>query len=296
MNACSRRWLPLLLLAVLFAASGASCPRMIGQIARPLPRALPVAPTLEQVIEVANRNSAQIQSFSTNRATIRGQGFPALTASVAFQRPRRFRLRAEYAMTGAEFDVGSNDELFWFWLRRNDPPGVYFCRHDQFAACQARQVVPLEPAWLVEALGVAEFDPALPHQMTLLPNDRVRIDTIRNTPEGPTTKISILDGAQGWILEQYQFDVRRQLVASATASAHRRDPLTGLFLPTVVEVHAPPAKLALRIDLGNVEINRLGDNRSELWTMPNYPGTPMVDLCNPNVRPPVPAPEAVSRR
>ena len=49
-------------------------------------------------------------------------------------------------------------------MRRNQPPAVYYCRHDQFAASQARQMVPFEPAWLIEALGVAEIDPGLPHQ------------------------------------------------------------------------------------------------------------------------------------
>ena len=101
---------------------------------------LPPSPTLEQVIEVVNRNNSQIRSFSTNRASISGSGFPSLRASVAFERPRRFRLRAETGLTGTEFDLGSNDELFWFWVRREQPPAMYYCRHDQFASSQARQV------------------------------------------------------------------------------------------------------------------------------------------------------------
>lgn len=295
MNSYQRRWL-LLLVVGLFAASGASCPRMFRQVTNPLPRVLPPSPPLEKVIEVVNRNNSQIQSFSTNRASISGRGFPALTASIAFQRPQRFRLKAEYGLTGAEFDLGSNDELFWFWMRRNDPPGVYFCRHDQFAASQARQVVPFDPAWLIESLGVAELDPGLPHQMTPLPNDRIRIDTIRNTPEGPMTKITILDGLQGWILEQHLFNARRQLVGSSQAEGHRRDPLSGLVMPKVVQINCPAAQLALRIDLGNVEINRLSDDRAELWTMPSYPGTPMVDMGDPNFRPPAPQATAATGR
>ena len=103
-----------------------------------------------------------------------------------------------------------------------------------------------------------EFDPALPHQGPHpLPDDRLRIDTIRNTPEGPLTKITIVDGSQGWVLEQHLFDSRQQLVASSVASGHRRDPLSGLIMPTTVDVKCPPGKLSLRLDLGNVEINRL---------------------------------------
>ncbi len=251
----------------------------------PLPRQLPPSPTLEQVISVVNRNNSQIRTFSSSRATIDGTGFPSLGASIAFERPLRLRMRAETGLTGTEFDFGSNDELFWFWVRRNDPPAVYYCRHDQIASCEALRTMPIEPEWLIEALGVAELDPSLPYQgPTPLPNDRLRIDTIRNTPEGPQTKVTIIDGAQGWILEQYLFDAQRRLLASSRAEGHRRDPLSGLIMPTVVRINCPPAQMSMRIDLGNVEINRPLSNAA-LWTMPQYPGAPLVNLADPNFRP-----------
>jgi hypothetical protein len=288
MNTYQRRWL-LLIGTGLFALSGASCPQFLQQYTNPLPRVLPPSPTLEQVIEVVNRNNGQIQSFYSDHASLSGPGFPSLRANVAFQRPMRFRLRAETGLTGAELDVGSNDELFWFWMRRNQPPAVYFCRYQQFAACQAKGMLPFDPAWLIEALGVTQFDPGLPYQgPKFLPNDRLRIDTIRETPSGPVTKITILDGSQGWILEQHLFNARQQLLAKSIASGHRRDPLSGLVMPTVVDINCPPAQLAMRIDLGNVEINRLSAEPSQLWALPNYPGSPLVDMGDPNFRPPAP--------
>jgi hypothetical protein len=241
---------------------------------------LPPNPTVEQVVEVVNRNSSQIQSFSTNQASISGTGFPSLGASVAFQRQKRFRLRAGTGLTGTEVDLGSNDDLFWFWLRRNQPPALYYCRHNQFASLATSQAIPFEPRWLVEALGVSELDPGLPHQLTTLPNDRLRIDTIRDTPEGPVKKITILDGSQGWVLEQYIFDPQRRLLASSVASEHRRDPLSGLVMPRVVAIHCPPAQFSMRIDLGNIEINRLSGDPASLWSMPNYPGASLVDLAS----------------
>ena len=286
------RWL-FLLATGLFALSGANCPQMVRQYVSPPPRLLPPSPTLEQVVEVVNRNSLQIRSFSTDRASISGGGFPSLSASVAFERPQRFRLRATSLM-GAELDLGSNDELFWFWVRRDQPPAVYYCRHDRYAVSPARQMMPFEPRWLIEALGVAEIDPALPNTLTVLPNDRLRIDTIRNTPGGPVTKVTIIDGSQGWILEQHLFDARRQPLASSIASGHRRDPFSGLVMPTVVQIKCPPAQLSLRIDLGNVEINRPSSDRTALWTMPSYSGSPLVDIGDPNFQ--LPAPQPTNRR
>lgn len=282
----SALWL-LLIGSGLFAIGGASCPQMLQRYTNPLPRVLPPSPTIEQVIEVVNRNSSQINSFSTNQASISGSGFPSLGASIAFERPRRLRIRAGTGLTGTEFDLGSNDELFWFWLHRNQPQAVYFCRHNQLQNVMARGAIPFEPSWLVEALGVVEFDPALPHQLIPQPNDRLRIDTIRNTPEGPVTKITILDGSQGWVLEQHIFDTRRRLLASSVASNHRRDPLSGLVMPRNVQINCPPAQLTMHIDLNNVEINRISGDPASLWSMPNYPGAAMVDVGDPNFQPPM---------
>jgi hypothetical protein len=151
-----------------------------------------------------------------------------------------------------------------------------------------RQMIPFEPGWLIEALGVTGFDPALPHQGPYpLPNDKLRIDTIRNTPDGPVTKVTIIDGSQGWVLEQHLYNARRQLLASSVASGHRVDPLTTLVMPAVVDINCPPAHMTMRINLGNVEINRLSGDRTALWTMPSYPGVPVVDLADPrNFAPP----------
>ena len=65
---------------------------------------------------------------------------------------------------GPEVDLGSNDQLFWFWIKRNQPPAVYVCRHDQFPTSRARQMIPIDPNWLVEALGTLVLDSQLPHQ------------------------------------------------------------------------------------------------------------------------------------
>jgi hypothetical protein len=289
------RWL-LLLVTGLFSLSGASCPHFLRQYTNPLPRVLPPSPTLEQVIDVVNKNSSQIRSFSTNRASISGKGFPSLTADIAFERPQEFRLRAGTSF-GQELDLGSNDELFWFWVKRSQTPGVFYCRHDQFAASQARQMTPFEPQWLIEALGVVEFDRGLPNKLKILPNDRLSIDTFRNTPEGPVAKVTILDGSQGWILEQHLFDARGRLMARSITSGHRVDPLSGLVMPTVVQIDCPSGQMSMRIDLGNVEINRLSADRTALWSMPNYPNAPAIDMGDPSFQlPSSPATAATTRR
>ena len=268
----------------LLGLSGASCPQRFA--AAPVPRVLPAAPGLDQIIQAVNRNALQIQSFTTSSAVLSVPGNPTLRADIAYQRPRYFRLRAETGLTGAEVDLGSNDQVFWYWIRRSQPPAVYFCRHDQFATCPARAMIPIEPTWLVEALGTADLDPALPHQGPFpVAGNRLEIRTIRETPQGPTTRVTIIDAASAWIMEQHVYDAQGRLQASSVAEAYRRDPLSGLYMPSAVRLNCPVAGFSMRIELGNVQVNRTLDNPGELWTVPSFPGTPMVDLCDPNLRP-----------
>lgn len=276
----------LLLVTVgLFSLSGASCPR--GFTLYPSqagPRVLPASPGLEQVLQAVNRNNSQIQQFSSSSATLSTPGYPSLRANIAYQRPRLFRLRGETGITGTEVDLGSNDELFWFWIKRNEPPAVYFCRHEQFPTCRARQMIPIDPSWLVEALGTSEIDPALPHQGPYpAKGNRLQIRTIRETADGPTTKITVIDANTAWVMEQHIYDAQGRLRASSVAEGYRRDPYSGLFVPTAIRVDCPPAQFSMRLDLGNAQVNRL-QATPEMWSMPNYPGTPLVDLCDPSLQ------------
>lgn len=279
-----RQAILLLTVASLFTLSGASCPTRPQFMAPPVNPVLPQTATLDQVIQVVNRNSTQIQSFYTNNATLSGPGFPTLDAQLAFQRPRRFRLRAALGFGGgAELDLGSNDELFWFWVRRANPPAVYFCRHDQFETSRARNLIPIRPEWLIEALGANELDPNLPHQgPTVRPDGRLEIRTIRETADGPNTKVTIVDPVQGVVAEQHMYNAQGQLMASAVVVQHRRDPLTNLLVPQVVELQAPTAQFSMRIDLGRVQVNRLVGEPATLWALPTGEGQ-LVDLCNPNL-------------
>jgi hypothetical protein len=277
----------LTIVAGLIGISGACSPWKPPWLAPALPPKLPPSPTLTQVIEAVNGNHGRIQSLYSNQAAISGQGFGSLRTTVAFQRPRNFRLSAGTAF-GTELDLGSNDLYFWFWVKRGEPPAMFWCRHDQYAANPAaRQTLPIQPDWLIEALGVTSIDPASnPQGPYALPDGRLQVVTLRNSPDGPLKKVLTIDAAQGWILEQQIINQQNVLLARSTASRYRQDPLSGIWMPGVVDISCPAAQFSMQIDLGAVEINRLQSKDTNLWSMQPVPGAPIVDLAHP------PAPQA----
>jgi hypothetical protein len=277
--------------AALVALGASGCAWPSGPRQAALPQALPPSPSLEQVIQAVNNNNARIHSFASDEAVLSVPGSPSLRTSIAFERPKRLRLRAGTAITGAELDIGSNDELFWIWIKRQPP--AYYCRHEQFVASPARRMLPIEPDWLVEALGIAVLDSSLAYQgPTALPGGRLEIRAVQQTVDGPTTKVMTVDGVTGVVVKQCVYDAQGLLVARAVASRHRVDPLSGLVMPRVVEMESPRAGFSMRLDLGNVQINRPLANAAQLWAMPSFDGTPMVDLADPRGQLSVPGPPA----
>jgi len=275
---------PLLVIALLFCASGTSCARSLrspfAAWTPPAPEVLTGASTLDQITAAVNQNAARIHSYQTNNASITVPGMPAiplLRGNIAAQRPGRIRLQAS-TMLGPEVDMGANDELFWFWVKRNESPALYFARHEQFAGSAAQQLMPVEPQWLLDALGFAEFRPGDFHEGPLpLDKGKVEIKSTVQSRTGTLIKRTIVDARRAWVLEQHVYDAAGTLLASAVARSHRYYPQLGASLPQEVDIRIPASELSLSIDVGTVAINALGEN-PQLWTMPTIAGAPPTDL------------------
>jgi hypothetical protein len=259
---------------------------VLHQYVDPLPPALSEEPSLAEVIQVVNANSDKIRSFRTDDATIKVEGLaiPSLKTSIVYQQSKRFRLKAEAPLgIGTEVDLGSNDDLFWFWVKRNRPKHLYWCRHDQFETGNARRVLPVQPSWLIEALGVARLDPRGEHRGPERQADgSLKVSTRIRSPNGDMTKVTIIDSLRGWVREQRLYDANDRLIASAVASGHLSVPVDGdatnhVVLPRHIEVTWPAAELSMKIDMGNVQLNRL-DVSPEMWNKPSYSGWKDVDL------------------
>jgi len=287
-------------LVTLFCGSGAHC---VGQYSpmwpaggTPAPQVLSGGATVPQIMQVVNDNTARVQSLTTSNATIKAAGMPTtLRGSIALERPRRLRIQAGLALTGPEVDIGSNDELFWIWMQRNQPPAVYFCRHDQYSASAAHQQMPIDPEWLIEALGLVTFDSEAEHQGPHVRRDgNVEIRSILPAQDGVAgpmsqlQKITVIDAARGWVLQQHLYNARGERLASVIAQDHHYDAVHQVSLPQRVRVDVPASQLSLEIDLGNVQINALSGDPSLLWPMPSFPGAAPVDLAL--LRPPGGAP------
>lgn len=276
---------------LLASAGGATCwPRHAG-LDTPPPVAFPSPPSLQDLVAVVNAGSQPIQQLQTEGATLTVQGLPPLKSEIALERPRKFRLRAELLQfTGPELDLGSNDELFWLWIKRNPDPAVYFARHDRFAQSPMRRLLPIEPEWMSEAFGLVALDPNGFYEGPFPEGeDRVWIRARGQGQAGDLTKVTVIHNKYGWVLEQHLYDAGGNLLAKVEGSRHRYYPLEGVSLPHRIAVQlAPsqPTQLAFHLDIGGYSINQLQGEPARMWELPRLEGYPLVDLADPRFQPP----------
>jgi hypothetical protein len=279
-----------MLVVAALASTGAACPQAIRgyQVGTmPLPRTLPAQPTLDQIVATVHDNTQRVRSYMAPQAVLIVPGVPRLSAQVACEPPRRFRLRAQTAVTGSELDIGSNDDLFWLWIRRHQPPMMLHCRHDQYEQSTARRVLPIRADWMPELLGLVNFRAEDRHEGPFpLPDGRLEIRSRIAQPagaaEGDLLKSTILDGTTGLVIEQHLFTASGERLASCRTTKHRVDPQSGAALPRLVEVSWPGSGIEFQLELAAISTNMPSNDPGQLWQMPAYEGYTPVDLADPS--------------
>lgn len=235
-----------------------------------------------QIVAAVNQNTSRVHSYTAQNASFSTPGLPGLPilkGSILLERPRRFRLRAGTGLSGNEVDLGSNDQLFWLWAKRNEPPALYFARHDQHATSAAKQLLPIDPGWVVDALGLVTLDPAAVYQGPFPRKDgSLELRHATAGPDGPMQRVTVVDATHAWVVEQHVYDHTGALVASATADNFQFDPAQQVSLPRQVTIRVPSADLAFSISTGPVSINTPVANPDQQWSLPNLAGVPQVDL------------------
>lgn len=275
-----------MLVVMVIASSGATCDRL-GRGPDPLaPAAFVAPPSLEEILYAVNANTDRVQSLQADSVSLATPGLPSLRASLALERPRRFRLRG--SLLGPELDVGSNDDIFWFWAKNDPSQAVYFGRHDEFHLIQSRSPIPVQPTWFIDALGLVTLDPSAAYEGPFFRNDG-RIEIRYSDPETPSQRrVVVIDGTYGWIVEQKILDSAGQVLASIQASAHRFYPSAGLSLPHHLAIEFAPAELSFTIDVRSYSINPFANVASDqLWLPPTQESQRWINLADPGLTHPM---------
>lgn len=283
-------------ICVCFVCGGATCSR--GGAPMPFPPPPVVfeqTPTLEQLAEVVNRTSS-VQQLSSNSAKVEVLTMPSvprLQATLNLQRDRRFRLRANLPIVlGVGLDMGSNDEMFWFEVPEGMSKVLYYANHEQYRQQLKRAILPVDPTWIMDALGLVQIDPATVVAGPILRDDgKLEIRSTMSMPDGIYQRVCFIDPSGGYVTDQYLYAPGGNLIAQSQASNHAYYEQQQCALPHKVEIHLAPAvgpPLSMRIEIGTYLVNQLLSSDPQLFVMPTSASqsVDLTTLSDPSQMPP----------
>ncbi len=239
---------------------------------------------LDQLLSTLNAQSAKINQIKTD-VQVSMKGAPSMRGTLSVERPKRMRLKASVAGISA-LDLGSNDDRFWIWTQvalPGQPPTLMYARHIEFETSPIRRQIPLDPAWLIDGLGFAEFRSNDNHQGPYpRPNDAlVEIQTFRKTATGQNIRVCVIDPRTGLIHQQAFYDQRGNIIAHLNASQHEYIEDKQVSLPKRLELFVyddQGQKTKLTVTAGEYSINSIYGDPGRLWSMPNPTGINQIDL------------------
>lgn len=107
-----------------------------------------------ELIQRLNEKNARIKSISCDNVEFRiwqsGHRYK-LTGKIHSEKPKNFRMQIASIM-GPELDIGSNDETFWYWSRRDRDAGLHWAIHADFHKTRLKS--PFNPLFLRNSFGI----------------------------------------------------------------------------------------------------------------------------------------------
>jgi len=227
-----------------------------------------------QILAALNDNADRIQSIQCTHADLdcrQGLQSFGLDAKLVCAKPKNFRMNAFFG--GSQMvDMGSNDQEFWFWISKADPPYLYHCSYDDFNAGRARLQLPFQPGWVMEALGMARYDPNACRVV-----DRGRVVQIVQQARGPdgqpVSKVTVVNrnaANQVQVVGHQLVDAHGKMICEAKVTMLQKDPTGDGVLPRAVTLSWPAERVTLKLRLDGARVNQtLGQEQMiTLFTRP----------------------------
>ncbi len=245
-----------------------------------LPEVMKANPSLDEVINAVNTNSAKVNALTSEDGTLGVSSSPwTARCRLAFRRNSNIRLVGNLNMVGPVVDVGSDGDIFWFWFKNQEPNQISYCKLAEYAQSTMRDQIPVDPAWFPESLGIMKIDPADVVEGPVVDRDNtVKLVLKRTRPEGDYFEYLYLESKTAAVK---RLDVRSPVtdeILSVAYDDYQIDPDYNVVLPKKVTISRSSVKDRLFIDLGTLRVNP-----SELALAfsppdPNELGAPLVDI------------------
>ena len=223
------------------------------------------SPTVRGLIDYLNDNAKRVQTLRVDDldvdVTADAQPFN-LRGRIFAEKPRDFRMKVTF-LGKDEVDIGSNAKEFWFWAAKNPDKYQYFCSYDDLNAGKVRNMpLPIQPEWVMEAMGLGPYGPAGKYTLEGEGSQQVRLVEKAKSPRGDPVRKVIVMNRRETRTPQPQVtafllldDATGKEICSAHISNTTQDRATGAILPYRLELRMPNQKMKMQLKLDGMIVN-----------------------------------------
>jgi hypothetical protein len=226
-------------------------------------------PPKENLVAYLNNNSARISGVQSDDVTLTCYtggpvGIP-VSGRLRAEGPRNFRMTAD-AFGNREVDLGSNDQEFWYWIRRGDKYQV-FCSYQAIEEGRVKQQMPFpfQPDWVLEAMGLGKYGPPEKYELAKGPGQFKLIESTKSPQGMPVKKIIVFSSQKATkdapqVTDYLLVDERSgKLICSAHIM--RRQIINDAEFPREMELRWPEQNMKLGLTINGVKMNQHIDQR-----------------------------------
>jgi hypothetical protein len=134
-----------------------------------------------------------VQCTNVEMAVHQGLQSFSLHGKMACQTPRNFNLVALAPLSNKqEVLIGSNADEFWFWAAKAEPY-LFHCSYGDLNEGKCRLPIPIQPDWLLEAMGAAPCAPADQYELKVRDKTYELILNAKSPRGEPIRKIIVMN-------------------------------------------------------------------------------------------------------
>jgi hypothetical protein len=252
-----------------------------------------VAPTVRGLIDYLNDNAKRVNTLQVNDldvdATMDSQSFN-LRGRIYAEKPKNFRMKV--TLFGKdEVDIGSNPQEFWFWALKNPDKYQYFCSYKDLNAGRVQMMpLPVQPEWVMEALGLGPYGPADKYLLENEGQNLIRLIEKTKSPQGYAVRKVIVINRKEMKAPQPQVtalllldDATGREICSAHITSTTQDRVTGAIIPLKMELRMPAQKMKMALRLDGVTVN--GQIAATAFARPQMAGVEQFNLATGRTEP-----------
>lgn len=246
--------------------------------------------TTASLVNYLNQNARRLQSVEASVDIQAKQGIQAITlgGNLAAQRPRDFRMRGKVLGQPA-VDIGSNEDRFWYWISKANPPHYYFCTYKDLATGKVNVPFPVETDMVMAALNMAEYDPKGKYELKQAKDSlELTQDTVALSGQ-PVKRVTVFRNTvaragEPQVLEHLLRDARGNMICRGSVQKVEIDRTTGAVIPTRVNIEWPAQNVSMKLSLSDIQVNKVDrDTAARMFQLQGMSGYELYDLARQSV-------------